>query len=110
MNLEQMMSDMLDAMLSIFNCDRAWLVYPCDPEAASWKVPMEHARPEFPGLFVLGLDLPVDPENRESVPNGQGVQRPCAIRSGIGTSAAGRGGEAFQHTVYDRHGGLSQRG
>jgi PAS domain S-box-containing protein len=61
-DLEQMMSDMLDAMLSIFNCDRAWLVYPCDPEAVSWKVPMEHARPEFPGLFVLGLDLPVDPE------------------------------------------------
>ena len=61
-DLEQMMSDVLDAVLSIFNCDRAWLVYPCDPEAASWKVPMEHARPEFPGLFVQGLDLPVDPE------------------------------------------------
>jgi PAS domain S-box-containing protein len=61
-DLEQMMSDVLDAVISIFNCDRAWLVYPCDPEEASWKVPMEHARPEFPGLFVLGLDLPVDPE------------------------------------------------
>jgi PAS domain S-box-containing protein len=61
-DLEQMMSDVLDAVISIFNCDRAWLVYPCDPEAASWKVPMEHARPEFPGAFVLGLDLPIDPE------------------------------------------------
>ena len=61
-DLEQMMSDVLDAVIAIFNCDRAWLVYPCDPEATSWKVPMEHARPEFPGLFVLGLDLPVDPE------------------------------------------------
>ena len=61
-DLEQMMSDMLDAVLSIFNCDRAWLVYPCDPEAPSWKVPMEHARPEFPGAFVLGVDLPVSPE------------------------------------------------
>ena len=61
-DLEQMMSDVLDAVLAILNCDRAWLVYPCDPEAASWKVPMEHARPEFPGAFVLGLDLPVDPE------------------------------------------------
>ena len=61
-DLEQMMSDVLDAVISIFNCDRAWLVYPCDPEAASWKVPMEHARPECPGLFVLGIDLPVDPE------------------------------------------------
>src|SRR5882724_7005912 len=61
-DLEQMMSDVLDAVLSIFNCDRAWLVYPCDPEAASWNVPMEHARPEFPGVFVLELDLPVDPD------------------------------------------------
>ena len=61
-DLEQMMSDVLDAVIAIFNCDRAWLVYPCDPEATSWKVPMEHARPEFPGAFVLGLDLPVNPE------------------------------------------------
>ena len=62
-DLEKMMSDVLDTVLSIFNCDRAWLVYPCDPEAASWKVPMEHARPDFPGVFTLGLDLPVDPES-----------------------------------------------
>jgi len=61
-DLEQMMSDVLDAVLSIFNCDRAWLVYPCDPEALSWKVPMEHTRPEFPGAFAVGLDLPVDPD------------------------------------------------
>src|SRR4029453_5040763 len=61
-DLEQVMSDVLDAVLAIFNCDRAWLVYPCDPEAASWKVTMEHTRPEFPGIFALGLDLPVDPE------------------------------------------------
>ena len=64
-DLEQMMSDVLDTALSIFKCDRAWLVYPCDPEATSWKVPMEHARPEFPGAFVLGLDLPVSPEIAE---------------------------------------------
>ncbi|HEY3134497.1 MAG TPA: GAF domain-containing protein [Blastocatellia bacterium] len=61
-DLEQVMSDVLDAVLAIFNCDRAWLVYPCDPEAASWKVTMEHTRPEFPGIFALGIDLPVDPE------------------------------------------------
>jgi PAS domain S-box-containing protein len=61
-DLEQMMSNVLDAVLAIFNCDRAWLVYPCDPEAPSWGVPMEHTRPEFPGAFALGLDLPLDPE------------------------------------------------
>jgi PAS domain S-box-containing protein len=33
-DLEQMMSDVLDAALAIFDCDRAWLMHPCDPEAA----------------------------------------------------------------------------
>ncbi|MBI3411063.1 MAG: PAS domain S-box protein [Planctomycetes bacterium] len=61
-DLEQMMRDVLDAVLSIFDCDRAWLVYPCDPEAASWWVPMERTRPEYPGAFALGLIVPVDPE------------------------------------------------
>jgi PAS domain S-box-containing protein len=61
-NIEQMMSDVLDAVLSSFHCDRAWLVYPCDPDAPSWKVPMEHVRPEFPGAFALNLELPVDSE------------------------------------------------
>jgi PAS domain S-box-containing protein len=61
-DLEKMMSDVLDAMLRVFNCDRAWLVYPCDPDTTSWRVPMEHVRPEFPGAFALGLDFPVDAE------------------------------------------------
>src|SRR5262244_1895353 len=61
-DLEQMTSDVLDAVLSVFKCDRSWVVYPCDPAAASWKVPMEHTRPEFPGALALGLELPLDPE------------------------------------------------
>ena len=64
-DLEQMMSDVLDEVLSIFDCDRAWLVYPCDPEASSWQVPMEHTRPEYPGVFGLGRAQPMDPEIAE---------------------------------------------
>src|SRR5438876_2912343 len=59
-DLEQMMSDVLDEVLSIFQCDRAWLVHPCDPEARTWGVSMEHTRPEYPGAFALG-DQPMDP-------------------------------------------------
>ena len=59
-DLEQMMSDVLEEVLSIFKCDRAWLVYPCDPEAPSWSVPMEHTRPEFPGALAQG-HVPMDP-------------------------------------------------
>jgi PAS domain S-box-containing protein len=61
-DLEQMTSDVLDAVLSIFECDRAWLVYPCDPEAPSWRAAMEHTRPDCPGAFALGIDLPMDAE------------------------------------------------
>jgi C4-dicarboxylate-specific signal transduction histidine kinase len=59
-DLGQMMSDVLDATLAIFECDRAWLLYPCDPEAPSHCVKMEQTRPEFPGPYRLGEDLPVD--------------------------------------------------
>src|SRR5204862_6248671 len=64
-DLEQMMSDVLDAALSIFDCDRAWLVYPCDPEARSHGVKMQRTRPEFPGLFGVGVDVPTDPETAD---------------------------------------------
>ena len=61
-DLRQMMSDVLDATLSIFASDRAWLVYPCDPEAPSWRAAMELTRPGWPGAFALGTDLPMDAE------------------------------------------------
>jgi len=62
-DLEPMMSDVLDAVLSIFNCDRAWLVYPCDPEASSYAVQMQRTRPEFPGAFAPGVDVPMDQDD-----------------------------------------------
>jgi signal transduction histidine kinase len=58
-DLQQMMSDVLEATLSIFGCDRAWLFYPCDPEAPSFRVPMEIARPEYPGAKILNVDAPM---------------------------------------------------
>jgi len=65
-DLEQMMSDLLDTVLSIFDCDRAWLVFPCDPQAASWRCPMEKTRPEYPGTFTLGIEQPVDEQVAQS--------------------------------------------
>ena len=62
-DLEQMMSEVLDAVLSIFNCDRAWLVYPCDPEASSYAVQMQRTRPKFPGTFAPGVDVPMDQDD-----------------------------------------------
>src|SRR4029453_12489921 len=60
--LDGMMSAVLKAALDIFACDRAWIVYPCDPRARSWRAIMEHTRPEFPGAFALKEELPIDAE------------------------------------------------
>src|SRR5947209_3854945 len=60
-DLEQMMSDVLDVVLVTFRCDRAWLIYPCDPEADSHRVRMERARPEYISTSSLGVDIPNEP-------------------------------------------------
>ncbi len=61
-NLDQMMKDLLDMVLSIFESDRAWLLFPCDPNAKSWGVPMERTRNGYPGALIGGKDIPMLPE------------------------------------------------
>jgi PAS domain S-box-containing protein len=66
-DLEQMMSDVLDVVLSIFACDRAFLLYPCEPEAAFWSVPMERTKPEYPGAALSGHEIPMTPQVAETL-------------------------------------------
>jgi len=61
-DVDQMMSEVLQTTLEIFEADRAWLLFPCDPEAESWSVPMERTRPKYPGAFALGQEIPMLPE------------------------------------------------
>ncbi|MFA6128661.1 MAG: PAS domain S-box protein [Bacteroidales bacterium] len=58
-DLEQMMSGVLGTVLSIFDCDRVWLLNPCDPDALSFRVPMEITKPEYPGAKMLNVDIPM---------------------------------------------------
>jgi PAS domain S-box-containing protein len=60
-DLEQMMGDVLAAVLTIFRCDQTWLLYPCDPEADSLQVPAECTRPEYAGALGAGTDIPNEP-------------------------------------------------
>ncbi len=61
-DLEQMMQDALEAVLDIYDCDRAWLLYPCEPDAPFWQVPMECTRPEYLGALTLGENVPMLPD------------------------------------------------
>ena len=60
-DLEQMMRDVLDAVLSLLDCDRSWLLYPCDPEASHYQVPMERTKPEYPGACAANDLVPMYP-------------------------------------------------
>src|SRR5665647_2742464 len=53
-NMGDVLRVVLDFVLEVFNADRAWFLYPCDPDVPFWGVPMERTRPEWTGLAALG--------------------------------------------------------
>ena len=79
-DVEQMLSDVLEAMLDIFACDRAWLIYPCDPDAPSWHAVMERTRPEFPGAVALRPRFAYDAGKRRGGTGGTRVFRRAPAR------------------------------
>jgi len=64
-DVEEMMAEVLEAVLEVFASDRAWLLYPCDPDAPCWRPIMERTRPQFPGAAARGRELPMTPESAE---------------------------------------------
>ena len=58
-DLDLALNNVLDVCLSVFECDRAFLSYPCDPETPFWSVPFEKTRPEYPGKLKTGEKTPL---------------------------------------------------
>jgi diguanylate cyclase (GGDEF)-like protein/PAS domain S-box-containing protein len=99
-DLAQMTSQVLDATLSIFGCDRAWVIDPCDPEATTWRALMERARPEYPGALVLGTDLPINAEFRAVMRAVRESRGPLAF--GPGSKYAAPGGASTDFHIQSR--------
>jgi GAF domain-containing protein len=66
-DVELMTSGVMQEALEIFACDRACLIYPCDPDAPTYRTVMEHTSPEYGGALSLGQNLSVTPEWGEAV-------------------------------------------
>ena len=66
-DLDAMTGRVLEIALELLDCDRAWLIHPCDPEAPSWRVRTERVRLEYAGasLAALDCDIPTTPEARD---------------------------------------------
>ena len=58
-DVEQLLWNVMQTVYAIFDCDRGWLLYPCDPETSSFRVPVEVSRPEYPGAQVLNIEVPL---------------------------------------------------
>lgn len=65
LDIEEMLKEIVDVIFGIFACDRSWLLYPCDLDAPFYKVPYECTRPEYPGAFNLGVEVPITDIARE---------------------------------------------
>ncbi len=65
--VDNIMREVLNATLSIFDCDRAWLFYPCDPDAPAFRVPMEVTKHEYPGAGILNDDVPLPPDMAQNL-------------------------------------------
>jgi signal transduction histidine kinase len=68
-DLDLMMGDVLDVVMATFRCDRAWLIYPCDPDdfqpgdpEVTRRVRVERTRPEYAGARAAGVGIPNDSE------------------------------------------------
>ncbi len=74
---EKMLKVILDAMLDMFDCDRVWLMYPCDPLAETFSIPEESTRPEYPGFGDSGKQKrPMEPEIASSMKRSLAVDGP----------------------------------
>jgi signal transduction histidine kinase/CheY-like chemotaxis protein len=78
-DMAQMMDNAMNVTLSIFKCDRAWLLYPCDPNAPSWRVPIEVTKPEYPGANIFNKDIPMDSAVSENMKDCLSVTCPVAF-------------------------------
>ncbi len=78
-DMVQMMDNAMKVTLSVFKCDRAWLLYPCDPNAPRWHVPIEIAASEYPGAKILNMDIPMEPAVSELMRDTLSAAKPIAF-------------------------------
>lgn len=81
-DLEQVLRVVLDLVFSLFDCDRVFLLHPCDPDTDAWEIPMERTRPEYPGAFKQGTAVPATQQIKELFASLLGSHTPLALTLG----------------------------
>jgi len=64
---DEMLNKAIENTREIFKSDRAWLLHPCDPDAAYWGVPVESTLSEYPGAFASNEKFPMSAEVKQII-------------------------------------------
>ena len=78
---EVWLNNIIVAIREQFGVDRAWLLYPCDPVAVSWSVPVESTVPEYPGAFQIDEVVPMDPTSAQILQDALDSDEPMVMES-----------------------------
>jgi len=60
-DLDSLLWNVMQEVLDILQVDRVWMLYPCDPQAPCFQVPLEVVREGHPGAFIQGIEVPANP-------------------------------------------------
>ncbi len=82
MDPKQRLQVVMQVILDMFKSDRVWLLYPCDPEASSYEVPIEATVPEYPGALSAGQKVPMDPTSSQVMADALAVTNPVIYQPG----------------------------
>ncbi|MNX76394.1 Alkaline phosphatase synthesis sensor protein PhoR [compost metagenome] len=59
LDLDEMLPRLLQLLQNIFGSDRTWLLYPCDPEIVTFRLPFMLTRPGFEVSFDAQQEIPL---------------------------------------------------
>ena len=103
-DVERMLQNVVETVFALFDCDRAWLFYPCDPDAPSFRVPVEVSRPEYPGANAPGPGGADGSQRGERPARGLGVRRPADLCERHGQAGEHADGRAVRRSGSDAAG------
>lgn len=58
-DLSVVLNNVIEKVFHIFQCDRAWLFYPCNPGSDAFEVSFESHHPDYPGAKTLKEKVPM---------------------------------------------------
>lgn len=78
--METMLSDLMKTVLDTFDADRAWSFYPSDPNAPTFRVPIEVSRSEYPDANTLNKAIAMRLSIAEDLRAALAAEGPWSIR------------------------------